>query len=113
MEQSGRNGWQPVAKWDGVENGSNARKSLACVANRLPIGAHGKEGRRFESVRGLYHCGVMADQELDRTHDLLHTRATRQPRVTFNQPSSAFARGRRLGDGFPHLRDVRAPSLPR
>ena len=43
MEQSGRNPWQPVA--NAVKrNRRNQAKTVAVGCDRLPIGAHGKEG---------------------------------------------------------------------
>jgi hypothetical protein len=53
MEQSGRNPWQPVA--NAVKRyRRNQAKAVARGCDRLPIGAHGKEGgQRFEYVRGL------------------------------------------------------------
>jgi hypothetical protein len=43
MEQSGRNPWQPVA--NAVKRyRRNQAKTVAVGCDRLPIGAHGKEG---------------------------------------------------------------------
>ena len=43
MEQSGRNWWQPVAM-EKPKKGLKEAKTVAMGCDRLPFGAHGKEG---------------------------------------------------------------------
>jgi hypothetical protein len=51
MEPSGRNRWQPIANGSGLTRLEADPQPVATHGNRF--GAHGKEGLRFESVRGL------------------------------------------------------------
>jgi hypothetical protein len=51
MKPSGRNRWQPAAKWPAVGNGSDSQnRAVGC--DRLPPKLHGKEGVDGSSPSG-------------------------------------------------------------